>query len=208
MPSDASTGDAAAARQPSTEGAGTAKASEQEAAAAPAQEPAAAQPAAAAETLALADGALRLTVPAGWKVKKPESRIIEHELAVPPAGDDKDPGRVTIMGAGGSIRDNIDRWAGQFSQPDGSDSQKALKETKAQVAGLDVVLIDISGTYKDSRGPFSGVPAVERPEYRMLAAIIQGKGAGNYFVKFYGPRQTVADNAAAFQKFVDSLEVK
>ncbi len=42
------------------------------------------------------------------------------------------------------------------------------------------------------RGPVA--PAVERPNYRMLAAIIETGGAGNYFLKFYGPEKTVAAN--------------
>ena len=57
---------------------------------------------------------------------------------------------------------------------------------KIKVAGEEVHLVDLSGTFKDQRGPMA--PAVERPKYRMLAAIIAAEPAGNYFIKFYGPR--------------------
>ncbi len=164
---------------------------------------------AAGKKLSLSEGQITLTAPAGWEVKKPAVNFIEQELAVPAVGEDKDAGRVIMMGAGGSVEANIERWIVQFTQPDGSDPHKACKQKDTKVAGMDVHLVDISGTYKDMRGgPFSGVPAVERPGYRMLGAIITSKKAGNYFIKFYGPLKTVTDNEAAFQKMIDSLEVK
>ena len=42
----------------------------------------------------------------------------------------------------------------------------------------------------------------------MFAAIIVTKDLGNYFLKFYGPERTVADNRVAFDKMVESLQVK
>ena len=47
-----------------------------------------------------------------------------------------------------------------------------------------------------------------RDDYRMLAAIIETKAAGNYFVKFYGPKATIAENEKAFQELLLSLVVK
>ncbi len=116
---------------------------------------------------------------------------------------------MTISGAGGSVDANVDRWIGQFVQPDGSSTKKAAKIEDKKVAGQEVHLVDISGTYKDQPGgPFAGGPVVERKGYRMFAAIIVTKDSGNYFIKFYGPERTVADNRTAFDKMIDSLEVK
>ena len=42
----------------------------------------------------------------------------------------------------------------------------------------------------------------------MLAAIIASPKLGNYFIKFYGPRQTVSDHAAEFRKMIAGLQVK
>ena len=47
-----------------------------------------------------------------------------------------------------------------------------------------------------------------RENYRMLAAIVQTKDSGNYFLKFYGPKATVTENEKAFRDVVDSLQVK
>ncbi|HEX4145019.1 MAG TPA: hypothetical protein VHY91_16050 [Pirellulales bacterium] len=169
-----------------------------------------AMPAAAEDrSVSLVDGKLQLTAPETWERKKPQNNVIQYEFAVAPVGGDERPGRVTISGAGGSVDANIDRWLGQFIQPDGADSKKAAKIEEKKIAGQTVHLVDISGTYKDQPGgPFAGGPIVERKKYRMFAAIIVTKDLGNYFLKFYGPEQTVADNRAAFDKMVESLETK
>ncbi|MCC7084981.1 MAG: hypothetical protein IT427_08240 [Pirellulales bacterium] len=155
------------------------------------------------------EGKLSLTPPAGWKKVQPKSRIVEYEFAVNSAAGDGETGRVTIMGAGGSVDDNIKRWIGQFSKPDGSDAKANAKVEKRTISGNEVHLVDISGTYKDSPGgPFAGGKVIERLNYRMLAAIVLTHGAGNYFVKFYGPAKTVAENEQAFHEMLASLQEK
>ena len=157
------------------------------------------------QSIVIADGKLQLTAPKSWTRKEPQTSIVEYEFAIPAVEGDAQGGRMTVMGALGSIDANIDRWKGQFSQPDGENKDKA-RIKKKQIAGLDVHLVDISGTFKDQRGPFA--PATERPNYRMLAAIIETKNTGNYFVKFYGPEKTVAKNEKAFNEMIESLEKK
>jgi hypothetical protein len=153
----------------------------------------------------LGGGKLQLKAPEGWVRKQPLSTIVEHEFSVPAAKDDPADGRMTVMAAGGGIEANIDRWYGQFTQPDGGSTKDRAKVKKIAVAGQDVHLVDLTGTFKDQRGPMA--PVVERPKYRMLAAIIATK-MGNYFVKFYGPQRTVADNEAGFLKMIEGLERK
>jgi hypothetical protein len=167
-------------------------------------------------TIDLADGKITLTAPASWVRKTPKVRFIDHEFAVPAEKGDSETkgsedGRVTVMGAGGSIEANIDRWIAQFSQPDGSQtkSQIAEAERKKTIAGLDVHFVDLAGTYKDMPRPFDPTsPAVERKDYRMLAAIIASPKLGNYFIKFYGPKQTVTAHADEFRKMIDGMKVK
>jgi hypothetical protein len=161
---------------------------------------------AAGQQVTLADGKLTLTAPADWKKQQPSVRIIEAEFAIPAVPGDKNDGRLTIMAAGGGVEANIDRWIGQFSQPDGKSTKDQTKTDKITVAGQDVHLVDISGTYKDQRGPFA--PAQTYENYRMLAAIISTKDAGRYFLKLYGPKETIAANEKAFRRLVESLDVK
>lgn len=161
--------------------------------------------------IALAEGAMQMTAPDSWTRKQPRVRIIDHEFAVPAAKGDAEDGRVTIMGAGGEIEANVERWLGQFSQADGSETknQVAEKERKTSVAGLDVYWVDIAGTYHDRAAPFDpNSKTVDRENYRMLAAIVVAPKLGNYFIKFYGPKQTVADHVDEFHKMIAGLQLK
>ncbi|MDX1962915.1 MAG: gluconolactonase [Pirellulales bacterium] len=160
------------------------------------------------ETIALADGQLALVAPADWVRKKPKSNIIEHEFAQPAAEGETIDGRITIMGAGGEVQANIDRWINQFQQPDGSATKEKAKVEKKTIAEMEVHVVDISGTYMDSpAGPFAGGKTVPREDYRMLGAIIIAPKLGNYFIKFYGPAKTVAAGEPGFAKMLETLKV-
>ena len=168
---------------------------------------AAAQPAVGEATgvFTIADGAFTLEAPEGWQRVQPKSGIVETEFAIP-AGDGAAPGRMTVTGAGGSVEANIDRWCGQFTQPDGSATKDRATRKKVTVAGCDVTLVDIPGTYKDMPGgPFAGGQAIERPDWRMLAAIIETPQGGKYFLKLTGPATTVAGQADGFRRMVEGL---
>src|SRR4051812_17517755 len=160
----------------------------------------------APKRLNAAGGKLVFKVPEAWTEKQPQSAITEHELSVPAAGGDKADGRLTMMSAGGGVEANIERWYGQFTQPDGGNTRERAKVSKLKANGCDVHVVDLSGTFRDQRGPVA--PAVERPKYRMLAAIVVAPNAGNYFIKFYGPERTVAENERAFMSMIQNLEAK
>jgi hypothetical protein len=150
-------------------------------------------------------GKFKVTAPAAWKKQQPKSTILSHEFLAPKAEGDRYDGRLTVMSAGGTVEANIERWYGQFKQPDGSNSKERAKVEKRTIAGQEVHVVDISGTYKDQAGPFA--PAVEREKYRMLAAIIVTE-QGNFFLKFYGPQRTVAEHEKAFDGMVESLTLR
>jgi len=157
-------------------------------------------------TYTIAEEGFSLAAPEGWKRVQPKSSIVETEFAIPSEGEGLQPGRMTVMGAGGSVQANVDRWYGQFAQPDGSDTKSKATAKKIKLAGCDVTIVDISGTYKDApAGPFAGGKAVDRPDYRMLAAIVETPDRGNYFLKFYGPGKTVAKHADGFRAMVEGL---
>jgi hypothetical protein len=154
----------------------------------------------------IAEEGFSLAAPEGWKRVQPKSSIVETEFSIPSEGEGLQPGRMTVMGAGGSVQANVDRWYGQFAQPDGSDTKSKATSKKLKLAGCDVTIVDITGTYKDApAGPFAGGKAVDRPDYRMLAAIVETPDRGNYFLKFYGPGKTVAKHADGFRAMVEGL---
>ena len=148
------------------------------------------------------DDQRQLQAPAKWIPKEPKSRMIQYEFAVPAADGDETPGRVTMMRAGGSVQANMQRWQGQFVPSTGDEQQADILQK--EVAGTTIHTIDLSGTYKDRpRGPMG--PVVEKSDYRMLGAIIVTPESGSYFVKLYGPANTVAAQEAAFHAMLDGL---
>jgi len=159
----------------------------------------------------IADGSLSLEAPEGFVRVRPSSGMVETEFGIPSDGKGEDgaelpPGRMTVMGAGGSIQANIDRWCGQFTQPDGGDTKAKTVTKTFKVAGTTVTMVDIPGTYLDQPGgPFAGGKAIQRPAYRMLAGIVETPDAGNYFLKFYGPAATVEKHAEGFKKMLESM---
>lgn len=156
----------------------------------------------------VADDKIKFVATGNWKKVAPRNRIVEAEIKVPKVGEDPRDGRLTIMGAGGTIEANIERWQKQFTQPDGSSSEDKTKIDKMKVGENSVSLVSITGTYIDAPGgPFSGTPKINRPNYRMLAAIIQTKANGNYFVKLYGPKPTIDKNEEHFKKMVKSITI-
>lgn len=158
---------------------------------------------AAPELIKVADGKITFPVPQGWTRKPPASRIVEHEFAADPVEGDEGSLRVTVMGAGGGIEANIERWAQQMKR--GANDAKVEKKL---VGGVQVYVVDISGVFQDRPGgPFAGGKLIERENYRMLGAIVVSEAHGQYFVKAIGPAKTVAAQEAAFRKLVDGVKV-
>lgn len=159
------------------------------------------------ETVALdlAEGMLQMQAPTTWKSVEPKFNMIEAEFQVPKTDGDDVDGRLTIMPSGGGVEGNIERWKGQFSQPDGGAASEAKVEV-IEVSGMKVHMVDLSGSYADRPdGPSS--PPIVRENYRMLAAIVETESAGMYFVKFYGGNKTVEANAKRFEAFIKSMTV-
>ena len=168
---------------------------------------AAEEPAPTPLAFSVADGNLNFTTTGTWESVKPKSRMLEYEIKVPREESDKRDGRLTIMGAGGSIEANVARWEGQFSQADGTATK--AKVTEETVEDMKVTMVDISGVYIETMGgPFSGGKKVENPDFRVLAAIVQTPESGNYFVKLIGPKTTITANEKAFGEAIKGIKLK
>ncbi|HKZ77981.1 MAG TPA: hypothetical protein VJ124_06620 [Pyrinomonadaceae bacterium] len=155
-------------------------------------------------------GELRYKAPEGWANEKPTSSMRAAQYKLPrAAGDSEDASLVLYYfgpGQGGSVSANIDRWIGQMAQPDGSSSGDKAKTESLEVNGLQVSMVDVSGTYTAEMTPGSGTRE-NRSDYRLRAAVIETpKGA--YFVKLIGPAKTVNYWDQAFLDYVKSFEFK
>lgn len=151
-------------------------------------------------------GKLTMNAPGKWEKKEPRVRIVTYEFSVKPAKGDKQSARLTMMRAGGSVKDNVARWKGQFKLPTGDAAKKAFTVEEKEIDGVKVHLVDIKGTFKDRPAPF--VPnEVLRKDYRMLGAIIVEESVGQIFVKMYGPAKTMEENAKAFNEMIEGLKL-
>ena len=54
------------------------------------------------------------------------------------------------------VQENLERWYGQFSRPDGRPSREVAVVTTRTVNGLEVTAVDLAGTYK--AGPTTSGP--------------------------------------------------
>ena len=107
-------------------------------------------------------------------------------------------------GGGGSAQANIERWAGQFEQPDGSSSSAALRSETRDVNGLKTTEVELSGTYVAETAPGSG-EHVRKEGWRMLASIVEAS-EGPYFVKLVGPQATVARWETSYRAFLSGMK--
>lgn len=169
--------------------------------------PAAARPPAPAPEGRMSLGGIHVKVPEGWTSSPPTSNMRAAQFSLPPAEGDAEPAELVVYyfgpGGAGGVQANLDRWYGQFQQPDGKPSKEVAKVHNSEVAGMPVTSVDVSGRYVAAMTP--GAPgAHDKPGFRMLAAIVEAPD-GAYYFKLVGPEKTVAAHAEAFAAMVADI---
>jgi pyruvate/2-oxoglutarate dehydrogenase complex dihydrolipoamide acyltransferase (E2) component len=155
--------------------------------------------------LAKSAGGLRWEAPAPLVARAPKSRMRAAEYGV--QGDESAELSVFYFGPGqgGAIEDNIKRWLGQITQPDGSDTAKSARRSESEVNGIAVARVEAHGTYSGGMA-MPGMPAAEAtPNAIMLGAIATGK-EGPVFFKLVGPAEAVERARPAFDALTASLQ--
>ena len=154
-------------------------------------------------------GGLKYRAPEGWAAEQPTSSMRAAQFRLPRAeGDGEDASLVVFyfQGGGGSVQDNLDRWASQMQQSDGSSSKDKSKTSTLKVNGMNVTLMDVSGTYTAEMTPGAG-DRQNKSGYRMRAAVIETP-RGPYFVKLTGPEKTITRWDQSFDSFINSFEFR
>lgn len=168
-------------------------------------EPGAAPPPARAATGS--PSALKFDPPADWRSVPPPSTMRKAQFVLPRAdGDDLDGELIVYYfgpGEGGGVRDNLERWKGMFSGPDGGKvPDDAVREESFEANGLKVTLLDITGRYAPA--PMSGAAeTAPRDKFRMFAAVVQTSG-GPWFFKAVGPQATMERHRAGLKTLLES----
>jgi len=164
--------------------------------------------AAQAETKNL--GSFSIKVPPGWKSVETTSSMRKAQFNLPKAEGDKADAELVVFyfgqAGGGGVQANLDRWYGQFKQPDGSDTKDKAKSSKKKADGMDIIVVDVGGTYvapKQIGNPAAG--SYNEKDYRMLAAIVPAPD-GDHFFKLVGPAKTVAKWQKDFDATIASIK--
>lgn len=155
---------------------------------------------------AAAPAALQWTAPEGWRSVAPSSSMRVAEWSLPKAEPDPEDASMVVFhfpGMGGGVQANLDRWYTQFEQPDGRPTSEVARVSSRTVADLRVTITDVGGTFAGG-GMMGGAPAGPKPNFRMVAAIVE-TDAGPWFFKLTGPARTVERWRASFDQFVVSL---
>jgi len=171
----------------------------------PAQTPPANAPAQAAPDGPARAGGLSWQDAAPFVRRTPKSSMRAAEYGV--SGDDTAELVVFYFGPdqGGSVDANVGRWLGQFKQPDGSDSASTAKRSTRDVGGIQVALLEVSGTYAGGMA-MPGTPAPPPlTDAMMLGAIATGPN-GPIFFKLVGPRAAVERSREGFDQMIGSLK--
>jgi hypothetical protein len=159
------------------------------------------------ENVASADVIYR--TPDGWISEPPSNSMRKAQYRIPGAkgSEDAELGVFFFPGSGGSVDANLDRWYGQFKQPDGSQTKDKVTSKKSVINSLAVTVVYVSGTYMKPRGGMMGGPVDEMKNYAMRSAIVETSN-GPWFFKVVGPQITVDKCTDQFNALVQSFEIR
>jgi hypothetical protein len=160
-----------------------------------AQAPAAAQ---APGSLVFKD--YRAPVPTAWQSQPPSSSMRVAQYRVP-AAPGSGGGEAVVFyfgkGQGGAVEANIERWASQFSNPDGRPVIPRVQKLTAN--GLAVTIVELNGSY--ARGVGTGPQGEAKPNQTLLVAVVETP-EGNVTIQLYGSKETVAAQRKGFDAMV------
>ncbi len=143
---------------------------------------------------------LRWRLPARWIVQ-PDRPMRVATYAIAPVRGDSGGAECAVYyfgpHQGGDVDANFQRWTQQF-QP-----ATASRRSSRRVSGLEVSLLQVSGTYTAPGGPMMQSQG-SKTGWRLLGAIVGGP-QGSVFFKLTGPEKTVAMAASSFDELIGSL---
>ena len=143
-------------------------------------------------------GNLIARVPDNWNAVKPSSsmRLMEFQIGK----NNTDASMAVFKNIGGTIDNNLERWAGQFGYQLLDEDVRLTNET---INGIDFHIISILGTYTNTMA-FSPNAAKPKNNYRLLGAIANTSD-GLYYFKMTGPNDIINNELEEFSYFIQSL---
>jgi hypothetical protein len=161
----------------------------------------------AADTMRSEAAGLRFQVPGDWARVPAPSDMRAAQFRVPHTEGDGEDGELVLFffgkEQGGSADQNVDRWTGQFTQPDGKSSKDARVVVIRTVNGLKETSVEVAGSYQPAQ--MGGAGGEAKTGWRLLAAVIEGPG-GPWFWRLTGPDATVKAAKPQFESLLTSLQ--
>jgi hypothetical protein len=157
----------------------------------------------------LDEGSARLTwtIPDGWASEAPATSMRIAQYRVPGSAGD---GECIVFyfgaGEGGEVMANARRWAGQFSQPDGSSSLDRMKVSSLDSTAFPVRIVEVTGTY-DGGMTMTAQPTQALEGSMLLGGIAAGPD-GPWFFKMTGPEATIRSQRKAFVDMMRSIRTE
>ncbi len=154
--------------------------------------------------------AMMASLPADWTKQTPSSNMRQGQIGLQLAPGDTGIAEVVIFhfpGTGGSTSQNIARWHGQFTGPNGEPGSEVAKTETTMVNSMRVITTEVTGTQLASSMGMGTGPAKDVPNSRMIASVIETPG-GNWFVKAAGPKKTMDAQDAKIRDFIKRAKAK
>jgi hypothetical protein len=148
---------------------------------------------------------VKFQAPASWKSVPSTSQMRRAVLKIEPVEGDDFPGELVVYafpGGVGTVDANIERWQKQFKDKDGNPPKVETKTVKGK--NVEVTRAETSGHYFPAQ--FGGRPEPDRPDARLLGAIVQTDQAA-YVIKFVGPNKTLTKLRPEFDEMLTTIEV-
>lgn len=148
--------------------------------------------------------------PESWKEQKPGSRMQFKVFTLPKVEGDEADATLTIFffgpGGGGGVKENITRWKGMFTPPEGKSIDDVAKVKELQAGKVKITLLDVTGTYKSRLQPANpDSPIKEFPNSRMLAVVFESEN-GPYFMRLVGSEKTVSKHQESFETWLKNFK--
>jgi len=143
---------------------------------------------------------VKWSVPKRWTVAPArQMRVVTYAI---PASDSDTTGAECAVsffgtGQGGPVEMNIERWKGQFENPE------VGQQARREIGGVKVTTVKITGTYL-SPGGMMMTPGEPKRDYGMLGAVVEAP-EGMLFFKLTGPKGTVDAAAAEYEAMLGSI---
>lgn len=153
-------------------------------------------------------GPFTLVAPKEWTIKPVTSSMRAAHFEVSGKAGEEAELVVFYFGEGGAggVEANLERWLGQFTQPDGKPSKDVAKIEKTKFAGQEATVVSVTGRYTTSQMA-GGPPPVDVALGAMIGAIVASP-SGPYYFKLTGVKKAVDANAARFRAMLASMKLK